>query len=386
METNEQPPTSILQQPHNQQDLVSQSRPVEFTENSTNSANSLATSTNNSSSVVRPCAPQAFKFFMEQHAENVLKHHKAREYRRMQLETEMISANLKNESKDQMRKLLIQKETNYLRLRRAKLNTSMFETIKILGIGGFAEVNLVRKKDERSSLYAMKILHKSEVFNLKQAAHVKAERDILAEADNEWVVKLYYSFQDEENLYFVMDYVPGGDLMSLLKKLQIFDEELARFYIGELTCAIESVHALGFIHRDIKPDNILIDRNGHIKLTDFGLCTGFHWTHDVKHYLSEDAARQLLEKRRLKADGGGAGGQQQNSVNSSCRRLMAHSLVGSPNYMAPEILSGEGYTKSCDWWSVGVILYEMLVGKAPFWGEDTVRTQVNVSLMFLEIL
>ena len=186
--------------------------------------------------------------------------------------------------KDQMRKLLRQKETNYLRLRRAKMNKSMFEHIKVLGLGAFGEVNLVRKRDDMQRLYAMKILHKSDVFNRNQAAHVKAERDILAEADNEWVVKLYYSFQDDENLYFVMDYVPGGDLMNLLIKLQVFSEELSKFYIGELTCAIESVHNLGFIHRDIKPDNILIDKSGHIKLTDFGLCTGFHWTHNSKHY------------------------------------------------------------------------------------------------------
>jgi serine/threonine protein kinase len=147
-------------------------------------------------------------------------------------------------------------------------------------------VDLVRKKDDRHMLYAMKQLQKSDIFTKNQAAHVKAERDILVVANSEWVVKLYYSFQDDENLYMVMDYVPGGDLMNLLIKFGVFDEKLARFYIGELTCAIESVHALGFIHRDIKPDNILIDRNGHIKLTDFGLCTGFHWTHKSENYMN----------------------------------------------------------------------------------------------------
>ena len=236
------------------------------------------------SSVVRYCSPQAFKFYMEQHAENVLKHHKAREFRSVQLEIEMKKASLSADQKEPLRRLLRQKETEYLRLRRAKLNKSLFEHIQVLGIGAFGEVNLVRKRDDHGRLYAMKILHKSDIFNRNQAAHVKAERDILAEADNEWVVKLYYSFQDEQNLYFVMDYVPGGDLMNLLIKFQVFSEELARFYIGELTCAIESVHNLGFIHRDIKPDNILIDQRGHIKLTDFGLCTGFHWTHNSKYY------------------------------------------------------------------------------------------------------
>lgn len=254
---------------------------VKFQHQSNGSSNSSFLS---SASSVRTCSPQAFKFYMEQHAENVLKHHHAREFRKKQLEYEMTEANLPPEVKDQMRKMLRQKETNYLRLRRAKMNKTMFETLDTLGIGAFGQVDLVRKKDDPQRLYAMKILHKNDVFSRKQAAHVKAERDILAQADNEWVVKLFYSFQDDENLYFVMDYVPGGDLMSLLIKKEVFSEKLSQFYIGELTCAIESVHNLGFIHRDIKPDNILIDKNGHIKLTDFGLCTGFHWTHNTENY------------------------------------------------------------------------------------------------------
>lgn len=128
----------------------------------------------------------------------------------------------------------------------------------------------------------MKILSKEDVIQKQQAAHVKAERDILAEANSSWIVKLYFSFQDSRNLYFIMEYVPGGDMMQLLILKGVFTESLARFYIAELTCAVEYVHSLGFIHRDIKPDNILIDKKGHIKLTDFGLCTGFRWTHDKR--------------------------------------------------------------------------------------------------------
>ena len=184
-----------------------------------------------------------------------------------------------------MRKMLCQKESNYIRLKRAKMDKSMFVKIKTLGIGAFGEVCLARKVDTKA-LYATKTLRKKDVLLRNQVAHVKAERDILAEADNEWVVRLYYSYQDKDNLYFVMDYIPGGDMMSLLIRMGIFPENLARFYIAELTCAVESVHKMGFIHRDIKPDNILIDRDGHIKLTDFGLCTGFRWTHDSKYYQS----------------------------------------------------------------------------------------------------
>lgn len=232
---------------------------------------------------VKNYSPQAFKFFMEQHIENVIKSYKQRLLRRMQLEKEMNKIGLSTEAQLQMRKMLSQKESNYIRLKRAKMDKSMFIRIKPIGVGAFGEVTLVRKIDT-NHLYAMKTLRKADVLKRNQVAHVKAERDILAEADNEWVVKLYYSFQDSDVLYFVMDYIPGGDLMSLLIKLGIFEEHLARFYIAELTCAVESVHKMGFIHRDIKPDNILIDKDGHIKLTDFGLCTGFRWTHDSKYY------------------------------------------------------------------------------------------------------
>lgn len=192
---------------------------------------------------------------------------------------------MSEDAQEQMRMMLSQKESNYIRLKRAKMDKSMFEKIKTLGIGAFGEVCLARKVDT-GALYAMKTLRKKDVLLRNQVAHVKAERDILAEADNEWVVRLYYSFQDKDNLYFVMDYIPGGDMMSLLIRLGVFSEELTRFYIAELTCAVESVHKMGFIHRDIKPDNILIDQDGHIKLTDFGLCTGFRWTHDSKYYQS----------------------------------------------------------------------------------------------------
>lgn len=232
---------------------------------------------------VKVYSPQAFKFYMEQHVENILKSHTQRVSRRLQLEKEMAKVNLSEEAARQMRKMLHQKESNYIRLKRAKMDSSMFEKIQTLGVGAFGEVALVRKKDV-GSLYAMKTLKKSNVIKRNQVAHVKAERDILAEADNEWVVKLYYSFQDQDNLYFVMDYVPGGDLMGLLIRKEILDEHLAQFYIAELVLAIESVHRMGFIHRDIKPDNILIDKDGHIKLTDFGLCTGFRWTHNSKYY------------------------------------------------------------------------------------------------------
>lgn len=324
-----------------------------------------------------PVPPEAFKFFMEQHIENIFKSYHQRMQRRLKLEQEMAKRGLDEPTSEQMRRILYQKESNFLRIKRAKMHKDMFKTVKPLGIGAFGVVSLVRKVDT-NKLYAMKTLRKVDVLRRNQVAHVKAERDILAEADNEWVVKLFFSFQDSENLYFVMEYIPGGDMMSLLIKLGTFPEHLTLFYVAELVCAIESVHKMGFIHRDIKPDNILIGSDGHIKLTDFGLCTGFRWTHDSKRYLpkghhqrhhsmepgqwDDEEPVKPLEVRRI----------QEHD------RSIAHSLVGTPNYIAPEILRRVGYKQLCDWWSVGVIMYEMIVGQPPFMAPTPSETQHKI--------
>lgn len=362
---------------------------------------------------IRNYSPAAFKFFMEQHVENVIKSHQERELRRLQMEKEIIHHQISEADANEVRKILQRKESNYLRLRRAKMDKSMFQVVRTIGHGAFGEVSLV-KKVGANTLYAMKTLRKKDVLKRNQVAHVKAERDILAEADNEWVVKLYYSFQDPENLYFVMDYIPGGDLMFLLQKEEIFSEDWARFYISELVMALDSVHRIGFIHRDIKPDNILIDRDGHIKLTDFGLCTGFRWTHNSKYYqraqaneghARQDSTEDLLESEftclsDITANITGLskvtnGNGNLSAVISSLtngmskplerrrkrclhQRCQAHSLVGTPNYIAPEVLARTPYSRSCDWWSLGVILYEMIIGAPPFYAPTPEETQYKV--------
>lgn len=146
-----------------------------------------------------------------------------------------------------------------------------FELLSIIGKGAFGEVRICRFK-ETGEVVAMKKMRKSEMLEKKQVGHVKGEREILANAKSPWVVDLKFSFQDELYLYLVMEFLPGGDFMTLLIKKDILSEEEGRFYGAEMVLAIEAVHSMNYIHRDLKPDNILMDKEGHLKLTDFGLC------------------------------------------------------------------------------------------------------------------
>ncbi|KAG5350176.1 hypothetical protein C0989_012384 [Termitomyces sp. Mn162] len=278
---------------------------------------------------------------------------------------------MSEERKQRQLQQLGKKESTYLRLRRTKLGLNDFRTVKVIGKGAFGEVRLVQKVDT-GKIYAMKTLQKEEMLKKDQAcrmssffpgvsheaqlAHVRAERDVLAESDSPWVVQLYYSFQDTSYLYLIMEFLPGGDLMTMLIKYDTFSEDVTRFYIAECVLAIEAVHRLGFIHRDIKPDNILIDKDGHIKLSDFGLSTGFQKKHDSSYY------QRLLDPTNTAQSPATAAQAQRNSVmvNSinltmsnkdqiatwkANRRKLAYSTVGTPDYIAPEIFLQQGYDR-----------------------------------------
>ncbi|KAK0720678.1 serine/threonine kinase [Lasiosphaeris hirsuta] len=278
-------------------------------------------------------------------------------------------------------------EAKYLRFLRTKEELSNYTVVKTIGKGYFGEVKLVRKRQD-GRVYALKRLFKSEMISKEQLPRVRAERDALAESDSEWVVKLFTTFQDNASLYMLMEFLPGGDLMSMLIKYQIFSEDITRFYTAEIIMAIEAIHNLGYIHRDIKPDNILLDRGGHIKLADFGLSTGFRRDHEKSYYQTllqrpaPPSGRPQNNRHSVNIDEISLTVSNRAQINEwrRSRRLVAYSSVGTPDYIAPELFSTNGYSFEIDWWSLGTIIYECLVGWPPFAAEtfhDTYRKIIN---------
>ncbi|KAI0505481.1 serine/threonine protein kinase [Xylaria bambusicola] len=339
--------------------------------------NSKQYSQNTNSKGVKSDA-QAVAFFTDS-----VKLARERNIRQLELERRLQEPNQSPARRAQLWQSAGKKEGKYLRFLRTKDKPENYETIKIIGKGAFGEVKLVQKKFD-GQVFAMKSLIKTEMFKKEQLAHVRAERDILAESDSPWVVKLFTSFQDANFLYMLMEFLPGGDLMTMLIKYEVFNEDITRFYMAEIILAIEYVHKLNFVHRDIKPDNILLDRYGHIKLTDFGLSTGFQKKHDNTYYqnMLGQKSNQPRDRNSIAFDQINLTVSNRKDINDwrRSRRMKAYSTVGTPDYIAPEIFTGHGYSFDCDWWSLGTIMYECLVGWPPFCAEDshdTYRKIVN---------
>ncbi|XP_020589505.1 probable serine/threonine protein kinase IRE isoform X2 [Phalaenopsis equestris] len=242
-----------------------------------------------------------------------------------------------------------------------------FEIIKPISRGAFGRVFLAKKR-VTGDLFAIKVLKKADMIRKNAVESILAERNILISARNPFVVRFYYSFTSRENLYLVMEYLNGGDLYSLLRNLGCLSEDMARLYIAEVVLALEYLHSLNVIHRDLKPDNLLIARDGHIKLTDFGLSKVglINSTDDLS---GPDVSSAVIF--------------DQAPIPSALRaekreQRRKQSAVGTPDYLAPEILLGMPHGPNADWWSVGVILFEMLVGIPPFNAEHPQKIFDNI--------
>mmetsp|Transcript_10877 Transcript_10877/g.40562 ORF Transcript_10877/g.40562 Transcript_10877/m.40562 type:complete len:336 (-) Transcript_10877:193-1200(-) len=206
-----------------------------------------------------------------------------------------------------------------------KWKISDFTLLETLGTGTFGRVKLCKHR-KSGRYFAMKILRKADIIRLKQVEHLMSEKAVLSSLDHPFIVKLYKTFQDEHTLYMIMEYVVGGELFFHLRKVGKFPNDVAKFYAAEIILAMEYLHKQNIVYRDLKPENILLGEKGHVKITDFGF------------------AKKVVDR--------------------------TWTLCGTPEYLAPEIIQSKGHGKAVDWWALGILIYEMLVGYPPFFDDS----------------
>ncbi|GLB02587.1 hypothetical protein AtubIFM57258_003945 [Aspergillus tubingensis] len=420
-----------------------------------------------SPSIVTVEAAANAKVFFETYFNNVFCGTDPRSQRRQELEQYMYGLPLSPEERARIWDNWITQERHYLRQCRVLKSRSHgggshdttvslagFEVIKVLGRGSFGVVRLVKEEKTedtnhdgdsedkllrwrnegtnsraygleslrsandgtkssrrrimtgvKKDVFAMKVIRKSAMIRNSQEGHLRAERDFLvASAKSRWIVPLIASFQDQNHLYLIMDYMVGGDFLGLLMRRNMLPETVARWYIAEMILCIEEAHRLCWIHRDVKPDNFLISASGHLKISDFGLAFDGHWAHDQVYY--NDHRHTLLKRLGIRVDGDdldqteakrmaeSSSGLDPGPVDDSGwtpptagllgwrdrtqKRRLAGSIVGTNQYMAPEVVRGELYDGRCDWWSIGIILYECLYGFTPFASDDRQKTKLKI--------
>ncbi|ESU39419.1 Kinase, AGC NDR [Giardia duodenalis] len=321
------------------------------------------------------------------------------------LEQKIASINATPAVEEELKADLRKREREYLRLMRRKINVNLFEKIKMLGKGAFGSVWLVREKSTQK-YFAMKQLCKDEMIRRGQVEHCITEKEIMASSVSDWIIRLYYSFQDDLYLYLVMEFAIGGDLMGLLIRVDLFPEPVARFYMSQCCACINEIHKNNSFYRDAKPDNFLISESGHVKLSDFSLAKDFKsrpGTMEVTtmsdEHLGTGSINPLASPTLSPGLSGTASSLRSEATGSITAPSMtvpdnvgimhnrAYSTVGTLDYSAVEIVRKDpgGYGHKVDWWSMGAILYECVFGYPPF-GSDNPRDSVKKIVKYKQYL
>lgn len=253
--------------------------------------------------------------------------------------------------------------SNSIKVKSVEVGPSSFQKIKLLGRGDVGKVFLVREK-KTGKLYAMKVLSKKEMIQRKKVKRALTEQEILATANHPFIVTLHHSFQSEDYLYHCMEYCMGGEFFRALQSRpgKCLSEDAARFYAAEVVAALEYLHLMGFIYRDLKPENILLHRSGHIMLSDFDLAkhSGVNGGRPATIHQSELNGLPLVDTKSCTAN------------------FRTNSFVGTEEYIAPEVIRNSGHTSAVDWWTLGILIYEMIYATTPFKGRERANTFDNI--------